>query len=139
MVQVARKPRAVRRNETRDLTKPILAALNALPGVRVARNNTGMLRDERGVPVRYGLGLGSADLVGIVVCRYCSAHLERHGDVLEVGRAFCLEVKWPREKPTADQARWLQAVRRLGGFACVVHGELEALDAVRRCREGACE
>ena len=139
MVTVVKAPRVHRRNETRDLTKPILAALNSLPGVRVSRNNTGVLKDERGVPVRYGLGLGSADLVGIVSCRYCIAHITYYGDVVEVGRAFALEVKWPGEKPTADQVRWLASVRRLGGFACVVHSIEEATSAAARCRDGLSE
>ena len=144
-VTVVKSPRVQRRNETRDLTKPILAALNSLPGVRIARNNTGVLKDERGIPVRYGLGLGSSDLVGI-----CSMHISVHLNpedpsymaqyrTTRVGRAFALEVKWPGEKPTADQVRWLAAVRRLGGFACVVHSIEEATRAVARCRAGDSE
>ena len=111
-----------RANEARDLTRPIEAALNRIPGVRVARNNTGVLRDARGIPVRFGLGTGSADLVGIVT-----------------GRPFCLEVKGPRGRSTDDQVRWGKAVRALGGFYAVVHSIDEARDAVTRCRAGASE
>jgi len=147
-MNVPRKPKP-RRNETQELTRPIEAALNKLPGVRVRRNNTGVLEDKRGVPVRYGLGVGSADLVGICEVQSVSvpASLEALGRVANgqvgalyptriLGRAFCLEVKRPGEKPTADQVRWLESVRRLGGFAAIVHSVEEALACVERCRAG---
>ena len=124
---------AKRRNETRAITRPIEAALNRLPGVRVARNNTGALRDATGRLVVFGLGVGSADLVGICLMppRYCcdSAH----------GRVFCLEVKLAGKKPRPDQARWARVVRSLGGFCCVVTSVDEAIAAVARCRAGASE
>ena len=135
MIPLRARP-APKRNETRDLTHPIRAALNKLPGVRVARNNSGSLPLAEGGMLRYGLGVGSADLVGIVTCVYVRGQIETYGNVVSVGRAFVLEVKWPGEKPTQDQVRWLQAVQRLGGFACVVHSVDEAMEAVERCRRG---
>jgi hypothetical protein len=128
------RKRAHRANETRDLTHPIEAALNRLPGVRVARNNNlgpvvpyvrRLQPDIR--PIRAGLGDGSADLVGIVRLH------------TGIGRAFVLEVKRAGEKPKPDQARWLGVVRSLGGFAAVVHSVEEALAAVERCRAGESE
>jgi hypothetical protein len=131
------KPRQRRkRNETRDITHPIRAALNALTGVRVARNNSGSLPLPEGGMLRYGLGVGSADLVGIVSVVVRANSVEAYGDTQVIGRAFVLEVKWPGEKPTVDQVRWLKAVQRLGGFATVVHSVEEALAAVDRCRRG---
>jgi hypothetical protein len=137
MMPLPPKVRTKRPNETRDLTHPIEAALNRLPGVRVARNNNlgpvvpyvrRLQPDIR--PIRAGLGDGSADLVGVCSVAY---------GVRPVGRAFCLEVKRPGVKPDADQVRWLRVVRELGGFACVVHSVDEAIAAVERCREGASE
>lgn len=115
------RPKILRRNETRELTHPIQAALNKMDGVRVWRNNSGMLKDHRGVPLRYGMGNGSADLIGCV----------RVGGV---GRYFALEVKRPGQVPTTDQYAWMATVRLLGGFACVVHSVEEAAKAVLRCR-----
>ena len=139
-----RPPR--RRNETRDVLRPILLALNAMPGVRVARNhNVGSVVPYAhrldAAPPRFvaGLGLGSADLVGLVTCMdtaiFCGPHF---------GRAFCLEVKLPGTTGRAgairpDQRRWLASVRKLGGFATVVRSVAEAVEAVGRCREGASE
>jgi hypothetical protein len=148
------KPR--RRNETRDLLRPILAILNRMPGVRVVRNhNVGAVvpyhRRLEPNPPRFvaGLGLGSADLVGIVrmpahsyscPCPACDGtHYE-----LGCGRTFCLEVKLPsvdgrRGELRPDQKRWLAQVRQLGGFACVVRSVDEAVAAVERCRCGESE
>ena len=137
---------AKRRNETRAITRPIEAALNRLPGVRVARNNTGALRDATGRLVVFGLGTGSADLVGICQVRIVRDELpglvyawDIHRPGLTFGRAFCLEVKLPGKRPRPDQARWARVVRSLGGFCCVVTSVQGAIDAVARCRAGASE
>jgi hypothetical protein len=119
-MRLAVERRPARRNETRDLTHPIRAALNAIPGVRVWRNNVGFARAENGgAPIRYGLAAGSADLIGIVD-----------------GRFFALEVKWPGGKPTREQSSWLRTVLELGGFAAVVGSVGDARAAVARCRLG---
>lgn len=136
MIPLAPK-RKPRHNETRDLTRPIEAALNHLDGVRVTRNNNlGPVvpyakKDIPGIrPVPAGLGTGSADLVGIVTMLV---------NGYRIGRVFCLEVKRPGQKPDPDQIRWLAEVRKLGGFACVVHSIEEATAAVDRCRRGESE
>lgn len=78
-------------------------------------------------PVHAGLGKGSADLVGI----------------LRGGRAIALEVKMPgrglRAVEQPEQGVWLAAVRRWGGFACVVRSPEEAVSAVTRALGGASE
>lgn len=96
-----------RRNETRDLVKPIIAALNRTGLVRVARNNVGFVGG-----IRYGLGIGSPDIVGIL-----------RGS----GRVFCLEVKWPGKRLGTDQRRSQALIRSFGGYAYVVHSLGEAL------------
>lgn len=110
-------------NETRDLVRPILVALSKQQGVWAARNNTGLLRDARGVPVRYGLGVGSADIVGCVLMGL-------------YGRMLALEVKREGKRPTADQSMWLARVRRVGAYAAIVCSVDEALRAVDACRRG---
>lgn len=92
-------------------------------GMRLFRNNVGVLRDERGVPVRYGLAndspalnkrLKSSDLIGW-------RRLEIGGCV--VAQFVALECKRPDWKftPGAErdeaQRRWLELVAADGGYA----------------------
>ncbi len=135
-----------RRNEGRDVVRPVLVALNRLPGVRVVRNLVALVvpaskRDDPSVrPMWCGLGLGSADIVGIVKLTAWDGMM-----CAELGRPFALECKLPKQghlkagamKP--DQELWLPAFRRAGGFAAVVRTVEEAVDAVNRCRAGASE
>ena len=121
-------PREKRGNETQNLTRPIEAALNALPGVWAARNNSGalpaMVAGGRVGMVRYGLGIGSADIVGSVA-------------VLGRAIAFALEVKVPGKKPKPEQAAWAEAMRRKAWVVETVHSVEEALAVVERVRCGA--
>lgn len=126
MPPIPKPARSRRASETLELVHPIRVALNCIHGVRVWRNNVGMLEDRNGRPVRYGLAIGSADLVGLVRCGLWA-------------RFFALEVKRPGHRPTEEQHAWLKTVRELGGFACVVETVEQATAAVLRCREGDCE
>jgi hypothetical protein len=94
----------------------------ALHGVHVARNNTGRLQDRNGRWVTFGLGLGSADLIGCVNGRY-----------------FALEVKTATGRQTPEQVAWANARRKEGAFVAVVRSAEEAIAAVNRCRDGASE
>jgi hypothetical protein len=129
---LAPKPKA-RRNETRELTRPILVALNKLPHCRFSRCNSGYGRplSNPEAIVHFGLGDGTTDLVGIVTVTV--------GGFQSLGRVCVLEVKWPKVKPKPDQVRWMREVRKLGGFAAVVHSVAEAVAAVARCRAGLSE
>ena len=49
-----------------DLVRAIMVAVNRLPYATLWRNQTGMLEDRNGRPVRFGLAVGSADLIGMV-------------------------------------------------------------------------
>lgn len=73
---------------------------------------------------RYGLGEGSADLVGIV-----------HGS----GRVFALEVKTATGRLRDAQRRWAEATRKRGGFVAVARSAEEALAALARAENGECE
>ena len=99
----------------------IKKAINNDGRARVARNSVGFDAERR---VRYGLGVGSPDLVGIL-----------RGS----GRVFCLEVKSDRGRASEEQLAWARAVRRLGGFAAVVRSEAEAMAALERAIAGASE
>ena len=145
------KPRA---NETRNLTCPIIVALNKLPGVRVLRNV------DRGLMVPFaqihlpnptkimtGLGKGGSDIVGVVRLDSVLISGTYATHQCAIGRLFTLECKrWERRKAhsdtRADQKRWRDAVKRLGGFAGLIEarntaeGIRMAVEAVERCRSG---
>ena len=107
-----------------EIQAAIRAALGALPDVCLWRNHVGQLRDESGRVHRFGLSVGSADLVGVLA---------------PSGRLIALECKSATGRLRPEQRAWLDVVRRFGGFACVVRSADEALAAVERARNGAHE
>jgi hypothetical protein len=99
-------------------------AMAATGRVVLWRNNSGALpavgRAGKVYPMRFGLGVGGADLVGL---------LKPHG------RFFALEIKTATGKQTREQLAWANAVQAAGGFYRVVRSveeALEALDAASR-------
>ena len=107
------------------LLRRIRLVLGRDPRVALWRNNVGVLRDARGTPIRYGLAVGSADLIGLV-----SPH----------GRMIALEVKAPCGRVSAAQQQWLALVRAHGGVAEVVRTVEEAeraLDTAARAAVGS--
>ena len=105
-------------NPETALSKSIRLALNRTMRVRLMDNEVGV---DTIKGVRYGLGTGSADLVGI----------------LKSGRVFCLEVKTPSGRVRPEQNAWLESVRRWGGFAAVVRSLDDAVAALARAEQGA--
>lgn len=99
----------------------IRLAVGSMPDVRLWRNNTGVLKDSRGVPIRFGLAVGSADLIGLLA---------------PTGRLISLEVKTARGKTTQAQDDWADIVRSMGGFAATVRSAEDAVEAVDRARAG---
>lgn len=94
-------------------------ALVASGHVMIFRNNTGFDRERK---VRYGLGLGGSDLVGL----------------LKPSGRFCgFEVKTPTGRVSAEQKMWAEAVRHAGGFVAVVRSPDDALSALSRALSGA--
>ena len=100
-------------------------------GVRLWRNNKGVLPDSRGVPVRFGLAndspavdkvLKSADLVGIRTVEILPKHVGLHR-----GQFVSREIKeegWrytgtPRE---VAQLNWANLVNAMGGDAAFATG-----------------
>lgn len=72
-------------------------------GAYVWRNNTGGTYDATGRFIRYGLCVGSSDLLGI----------------LPDGRFLAIEVKMPNKKPTKEQVKFLNWIKEKGGVAFV--------------------
>lgn len=94
-------------------------------GARLFRNNVGVLRDERGVPVRYGLAndskqmnenMKSSDLIGITPVVITPAHIGH-----TVGAFTSYEIKrqdwkYRGDKRETAQLAWLTLVNKLGGI-----------------------
>lgn len=118
----------------RDIQHQIREALGLEPDLCLWRNNSGVFDDGRGGKVRTGLGVGSADLVGILTVvvgdPYCTATVQL------IGRFIALEIKTARGRTTEEQEQWLKLVRRMGGFAAVVRSVQEAREALERARRG---
>lgn len=102
-----------------EILREARKAINLDGRARVLRNSVGF-DDVR--KVHYGLGVGSADLVGFLL----------DGSA----RVFALEVKSARGRVSEEQKAWLSFVQRCGGFAAVVRSEVEALEAVERALRG---
>jgi hypothetical protein len=101
-------------------------------GMRLWRNNVGVLKDERGVPVRYGLAndspalnkrLKSSDLIGWRRLPITPAMVG-----YAVAQFVALECKHPAWRPSAHDEReraqgaWLALVTADGGYAKFVTG-----------------
>ena len=77
----------------------------------VWRNNTGALKDPKGRLVRYGLCVGSSDIIGIA----------------PDGVFVAVECKAERGKVTDQQEKFIANVRRQGGRAGVARSADEAV------------
>lgn len=126
----------------RDILNDIRAALAREPGVWVVRNNVGKLKDENGRLVTFGLGTGSADLVGTTdgnlffavevktpATMPTLAKLDRIGERHERGEALS-----KHDRHLLDQWNWIRFHRRRGamcGFACTVVGALGILAGIQ--------
>jgi hypothetical protein len=108
-------------NKETPIMRDIRVALVKTGRVMWWRNNRGVAKyGEARVP--YGLGAGSADLVGqckIVSLPGCT-------------RFFAVEVKTPDGELEDDQILWINAVNRFGGYACVCESVTEALAHLER-------
>lgn len=101
-------------------------------GLKLWRNNVGVLRNERGDTVRYGLAndspalnkrIKSADLIGWRPIRITVAHLNT-----TIGQFVSRECKQPNWKYTgteheAAQLKWIEAILADGGDAKFCNGE----------------
>jgi hypothetical protein len=103
-----------------QIQNKIRLAVGQLDDVVIWRNESGVA-EHHGRYVRYGLQKGSSDLIGILK---------------PTGRLLALEVKTPKGRLRKEQELFLNLVRNMGGFACVVTSPEEALAAIGRARTG---
>jgi hypothetical protein len=101
-------------------------------GLRVFRNNVGVLEDRRGVPVRYGLAndsktvntsLKSGDLIGLRPVVITPAHVGQ--TIGQFVSRECKRADWrhrPADEHEQAQLRWALLVLSLGGDAAFATG-----------------
>lgn len=94
-----------------NISRLIQAHLSSL-GHRVFRNNTGKLRDQRGIWVSFGLCVGSSDLIGWT----------------RMGQFLAVEVKTPIGRISPEQINFIAAVRAAGGRAGIARTIKDAED-----------
>ena len=87
----------------------IRAAVNKTNRATLWRNQVGFDAQNK---VKYGLGVGSADLVGLI-----------HKN----GRLFAIEVKTPTGRISDEQKAWIAVINARGGYAAVARSVDEAL------------
>lgn len=99
----------------------------AAKGYWLGRNNSGALLDQRGVPVRFGLGndslavnkvLKSADLIGIKPTLITPTDVGR-----VLGQFVSVEVKKPGGRVDPAQVAWCALVNKRGGLGLIVDRE----------------
>lgn len=92
-------------------------------GARLFKNNTGVAQYQTGGKVRYGLKVGSADLIGYIPMDGCAVF-------------FSVECKTGSAVPTEQQRMWREAVCNDGGIAIVAREASDVARAIERAREG---
>lgn len=93
-----------------NIQRLIMLALSDA-GCTVWRNNTGALKDQDGRLVRFGLCIGSSDIIGMT----------------PDGRFLAVEVKRPKGIVTDAQQNFIDHVIRKGGVAGVARSVEDAL------------
>lgn len=101
----------------------IRLVVSSIPGLRLFRQNVGMLKDERGRMVRFGLHPGSADLIG---WRTVKITPDMVGKSLAVFTS--VEVKTQTGKVRPDQENWQKQVTDAGGLAVVARSPEQAVE-----------
>jgi hypothetical protein len=113
-----------------EIQQRIRIALNKIGRpTRVWRNNVGEYKKGKSY-IKYGLCVGSADLVGIEKTIITP---EMVG--LTFGRFLAVEVKTPEGRLSDEQKAWLQTVRNYGGAAVVFRSAEDAFEYLRRLGE----
>lgn len=124
----------IKKRREDDSYKPILDALNAMPGtlaVRVKNEASYSPRLGRYITMK-GQQNSVADIIGVKrkvsMCRGPSVI----GVVIEhssmIGRGFAFEVKREGEVLRPDQRRWLEDFASCGGYAAQITDAMDAIE-----------
>jgi hypothetical protein len=111
-----RKPRAKQKAPEREVLKAI-QEYTRLTGVTAFRNNTGQYEAAPGRWVRYGLCVGSSDLIGYRTLTIGPEHIGRR-----IAQFVAIECKAPGKNATPEQQEFIFKVRLAGGVAGVARG-----------------
>lgn len=101
-----------------SIMRAIREAINATRRARIVRNHVGF---DQEIKTKYGLGVGSPDLIGVLK--------------KPLGKCFAIEVKTPIGRLSAEQKAWWRAARLYGitgGVARSVEEALALLDEAER-------
>ena len=101
------------RKETNIVGDCMIALSNE--GARVFRNNTGVLKDKTGRPVKFGLCKGGSDIIGI-----CPD-----------GKFLAVECKTEKGRASPAQVRFIEMVQSMGGRAGIARCAQDAIDILR--------
>ena len=99
-----------------DVQKEVMLALYQ-SGCTVWRNNTGAYKDGSRY-IRYGLCVGSSDIIGIA----------------PNGVFIAIEIKTQKGKLMKEQINFIEAVNRAGGCAFVARSPEDALMELEKCK-----
>lgn len=110
--------------EIQDAIRLELGDVTRYPDVWLTRNNVGVLQDANGRHVRYGLGPGSGDLVGMFTA--------------SDGRALWIEaeIKTQTGKQSDEQVRRQALVTKRGGIYAVLRSVDDAREWIQQLRAG---
>lgn len=84
----------------------------------IFRNNNGAFKDASGRMIQYGLGVGTSDFIGWTVQTITADMVGR-----SVAIFTAIEVKASDGKPTAEQKKFIDLVKKNGGIAKIYKGD----------------
>lgn len=93
-----------------DIMRACMLALSEA-GCTVWRQNVGVLKNAANIPIKFGLCVGSSDLIGIA----------------PGGQFLAVEIKTAKGRATPEQIRFIEAVRARGGIAGIARSPEDAL------------
>jgi hypothetical protein len=98
------------RMSEKSFQQQTLSDLNSRPDVRVFRNNVGVGYTANGTPIRFGLHVGSGDLIGF---RIRVITPEMVGKT--IAQFLSVELKSKRGRESKEQANWREQINKAGG------------------------
>lgn len=101
-----------------DVLEDVMLAVGGQDDCVVWRNSTGLAEHEKR-KARYGLCVGSSDVIGLG----------------PGGRFLAIECKRPGGKATEKQRKFLKLVKKYGGIAGVAESKEQALEIIEGARK----
>lgn len=123
--------RQVKRDVEHTVQDRILKAVASMPDVRLMRNLVGTYETVKAGWIKAGLGPGTADLVGWITVPCAGTRTIARFLALEVKMVGGMGKQVERE---AEQAAWLDFVRRMGGIGEFVTSAEEACAILEKAR-----